>query len=179
MSVSLKIRTQFLAWLNFMFILHQINWCYKFRNGTVGGTRSTLAIEWLRSYSIFVVLTMRRLHKLHLRNSLRALVGFDLITVHALSSKEICAEPGFKPGAAGWEARMLPLCYATPQRSYSIKTSDFTVGGMLYPGYSSVLTNLRSRDSMILCQSHLNNLFYSFRYCIEVPWVPRLPLSLD
>ena len=22
------------------------------------------------------------------------------------------AEPGFKPRAAGWEARMLPLCYA-------------------------------------------------------------------
>ena len=24
------------------------------------------------------------------------------------------AEPGFKPGVAGWEARMLPLRYAAP-----------------------------------------------------------------
>ena len=23
-------------------------------------------------------------------------------------------EPEFKPGAAGWEARMIPLCYAAP-----------------------------------------------------------------
>ena len=50
------------------------------------------------------------------------LVGFDLDlnTVHWLSSKEnylekkILAEPGFAPGAAGWEARMLPLCYTAP-----------------------------------------------------------------
>ena len=43
-----------------------------------------------------------------------ALDGFDLNTVHKLSSKEkkILAEPGFKPGAARWEARMLPLCQA-------------------------------------------------------------------
>ena len=25
------------------------------------------------------------------------------------------AVPVFEPGAAGWEARMLPLCYAAPQ----------------------------------------------------------------
>ena len=43
--------------------------------------------------------------------------GFDLNTVHELSSKEkkISAELGFEPGAAGWEAGMLPLCYANEQ----------------------------------------------------------------
>ena len=30
------------------------------------------------------------------------------------SREEITAEPGFEPGAAGWEARILPLCYAAP-----------------------------------------------------------------
>ena len=39
--------------------------------------------------------------------------GFDLNAVHKLSSKEkkILTEPGFEPKVAGWEARMLPLCY--------------------------------------------------------------------
>ena len=42
--------------------------------------------------------------------------GFDLNTVHKLSSKEKkSGELAFKPGAAGWEARMLPLCYAALQ----------------------------------------------------------------
>ena len=47
-----------------------------------------------------------------------ALDGFNLNTVHKLSSieknsqRKISAELGFKPGAVGWEARMLPLCYA-------------------------------------------------------------------
>ena len=43
-----------------------------------------------------------------------ALDGFNLNTVYKLSSKEkkISAEPGFEPEAAGWEERMLPLCYA-------------------------------------------------------------------
>ena len=38
----------------------------------------------------------------------------DLNTGHKLSSKEkkITTVPGFEPGVAGWEARMLPLCYA-------------------------------------------------------------------
>ena len=45
-----------------------------------------------------------------------ALDGFNLNTVHKLSSKVInlSAELGFEPGASGWEARMLPLCYAAP-----------------------------------------------------------------
>ena len=45
-----------------------------------------------------------------------ALNGFNLNTVHQLSSREknITGEPGFESGAAGWEARMLPLCYAAP-----------------------------------------------------------------
>ena len=41
----------------------------------------------------------------------------SLNTVHELSNiekKKISAEPGFEPGAAGWEAWMLPLCYAAP-----------------------------------------------------------------
>ena len=38
---------------------------------------------------------------------------FDLNTVHKLSRKEIL-EKRFEPGAAGWEERMLPLCYAPP-----------------------------------------------------------------
>ena len=43
-----------------------------------------------------------------------ALDGYNLNTVHKLSSKEkkFLAEPGFDIGAAGLEARMLPLCYA-------------------------------------------------------------------
>ena len=47
-----------------------------------------------------------------------ALDGFDLKTVHKLSSKDkkLWVELGFEPGAAGWEARiMLPLCYAATQ----------------------------------------------------------------
>ena len=36
--------------------------------------------------------------------------GFDLNTVHKLSSKE----PGFETGDAGWEEKMLPLCYIAP-----------------------------------------------------------------
>ena len=50
-----------------------------------------------------------------------ALDGVDLNTIHKLSSKEInsprekiSAELGFQPGAAGWEASELPLCYAAP-----------------------------------------------------------------
>ena len=41
-----------------------------------------------------------------------ALDAFDLNTVHKLSSKEkkFSAEPGFKPGAAGWEATQPHLC---------------------------------------------------------------------
>ena len=43
-----------------------------------------------------------------------ALDGFDLSTAHKLSSKEkkILTELGFESGAAGWDARMQPLCYA-------------------------------------------------------------------
>ena len=39
-----------------------------------------------------------------------ALHGFDLNTVHKLSSKEKKSweELGFEPGTAGWEVRMLP-----------------------------------------------------------------------
>ena len=46
-----------------------------------------------------------------------ALDVFDLNNVHKLTSKEKKyrrAEPGFDPRAAGWEARLLPLCYAAP-----------------------------------------------------------------
>ena len=45
-----------------------------------------------------------------------ALDGFDIKTVHKLSSKEkkILVEPGFKSGAAGWEAIMPTLCYTAP-----------------------------------------------------------------
>ena len=43
----------------------------------------------------------------------------SLNTDHELSNmqyweEKISAEPGFKPRAAWWEARMLPLCYAPP-----------------------------------------------------------------
>ena len=43
-----------------------------------------------------------------------ALDELDLNTVHKLSNEEtkICEEPGFKPRAGGWKAKMLPLCYA-------------------------------------------------------------------
>ena len=45
-----------------------------------------------------------------------ALDGFNLNTVHKLGIKEknVLAEPRFQPGVAGWDARMQPLCYATP-----------------------------------------------------------------
>ena len=47
-----------------------------------------------------------------------ALDGFNLNTVHKLSNKEkkISAELGFDPRGAGWEAKVLPLCYAVPQQ---------------------------------------------------------------
>ena len=50
-----------------------------------------------------------------------ALDGFNLKTVHKLSSKEkkILAQPRFVPGAAGWEAKMLLLCYAAPTTTKS------------------------------------------------------------
>ena len=35
------------------------------------------------------------------------------------------AELGFEPGAAGWEARMLPLCYAAPHDRYFLNTQVF------------------------------------------------------
>ena len=47
--------------------------------------------------------------------------GFDLNAVHKLSiqEKEILAKPGFKLWAAGWEARILPMCYAaTPSNNH-------------------------------------------------------------
>ena len=37
-----------------------------------------------------------------------------LFTNKAVNRKKISAEPGFEAGAAGWEARMLPLCCAAP-----------------------------------------------------------------
>ena len=40
--------------------------------------------------------------------------GFDLNTVHHISSKEKKSWLRFKPGAAGWEARMLPLFLRSP-----------------------------------------------------------------
>ena len=42
--------------------------------------------------------------------------GFVLNTIHKISFKEkkLWAEPGLEAGAAGWEGRMLPLCYAVP-----------------------------------------------------------------
>ena len=51
-----------------------------------------------------------------------ALDGFDLNPVHKLSKKKILAEPGFKPGAAGWEAKMLPLCYTAPLKNYLFRS---------------------------------------------------------
>ena len=42
-----------------------------------------------------------------------ALDGFDLCNVHKLSSKEK-KSLGFEPRAAGWEERMLHLCYGVP-----------------------------------------------------------------
>ena len=40
--------------------------------------------------------------------------GVDLSSVQKLSSREKnLAEQAFEPGAAGWEAKMLPLCFAT------------------------------------------------------------------
>ena len=33
--------------------------------------------------------------------------------------------PGFEPGAAGWEARILPLCYAAPTNEESYKMYFF------------------------------------------------------
>ena len=50
-----------------------------------------------------------------------ALNGFNLNAVHKLRSKEkkLLAELGFEPGAGGWEARMLPLCYAAPLQNQS------------------------------------------------------------
>ena len=45
-----------------------------------------------------------------------ALDAFDLNTVHKLSNKgkkrNILAKLGFEPRAAGWKARVLPLCHA-------------------------------------------------------------------
>ena len=40
--------------------------------------------------------------------------GFDLNAAHKLRTEEkkILAQSGFEPGAAGWEAGVLPLCYA-------------------------------------------------------------------
>ena len=40
----------------------------------------------------------------------------SIYTVHQISinEKKISTEPGFEPGAAGREARMLPLCDARP-----------------------------------------------------------------
>ena len=55
-----------------------------------------------------------------------ALDGFDLNTVHQLSSKEkkITAEPGFEPRAAGWEAIVLPLPNAAP-RNWNDRNEPF------------------------------------------------------
>ena len=38
-----------------------------------------------------------------------------------LSQEEISAEPGFEPRAAGWEVRMLSLCYAAPLLHLNLK----------------------------------------------------------
>ena len=32
--------------------------------------------------------------------------------------RKFSAKPGFEPGAPGWEARILPLCYAAPLDSH-------------------------------------------------------------
>ena len=71
---------------------------------------TTIGPMWTGS-NYFSMLIIYNLTKIGLQVSLD---GFDLSTVHIQNSKEkkISAESGFELGAAGWEARMLPLCYA-------------------------------------------------------------------
>ena len=49
------------------------------------------------------------------------------------------AEPGFKPWAAGWAARILPLCYAAPD--------------LLVPCYHSVVIFVNLAPTWCLCNS--------------------------
>ena len=77
-----------------------------------------------------------------------ALDGFNLNSVHKLSSKEkkSKAEPGIKPRAAGWEAIMLPLCYAAPYtpnvkadpQGRSVKTIQFGCSSVLSTNWMQV-----------------------------------------
>ena len=64
--------------------------------------------------TFFVVLSSRHHCYLHSWNPLLSTKWVQSQYCPKLSSKEkkILVEPGFKPGAAGWEARMLTLCYA-------------------------------------------------------------------
>ena len=56
-----------------------------------------------------------------------ALAGLELNIVHKLISEEqnYLLEPRFEPGAAGWEERMLPLCWLYNSDSISSNCNSF------------------------------------------------------
>ena len=59
--------------------------------------------------------------------------SFSLLSKTKQYGEKISAEQGFEHGAAGWEARMLPLRYAAPLNNIFFKMRANIIRGSHFP----------------------------------------------
>ena len=64
------------------------------------------------------------------------------------------AEAGFKPGAAGWEARMLPLCYAHPHPHPTPRSTNFVMNF-----FADLVTSALQPSPLYFSTSTLNSVW--------------------
>ena len=65
------------------------------------------------------------------------------------------AEPGFEPEAAGWEARMLPLCYAAHPRQLIFINALIALGRALMKCEPELSLSLRAELRPIPALVHI------------------------
>ena len=57
-----------------------------------------------------------KLSAVHFSKQQRRQLIKETLTIFSYLSEIISGTPGFEPGTAGYEAQMLPLCYAVPPK---------------------------------------------------------------
>ena len=120
--MTAKQNTNFHLWLEllrawFQFLLYRcFNW-FRFTPSAIEKTQFDFQLSLRLHWDIFKILQVSRVPFCRSRYLFQVFDSNCICEILYISTtKWIWVDTGYKPRAAGWEARRLPLCYAAPKK---------------------------------------------------------------